>query len=258
MVYLYYFNSLKPILLNPYLKNNEIGNVDVEKPVTIYSANSLTKEDGDYIERKGFQDIDSSVNLWIQEKRYYPRLFISTFAFFIMYFLLSFAIRDPIPIIDELLGSFGFTFLTWSFFTKRDTKSAIAKKKKLEIKRQINKAKYDELNILNKIENFVFDLKARDNLDIADAIALVEGNLDLIIIDEEDKLYLDSIYYLLRTKFIFDNKNLESLYNKVKKVNDSGESDEALSSKLIELGKRDKNSLILIALLITLRKLKAK
>ena len=100
MVYFYYLKSLKPILLNPFSKNKEIGDIDSEEDITILSSTTLTQEDNEFISKESFIEIDNSVNLWIQEKRYYPRLFISTLAFFVMYFFLSLVIRDPIPVFD--------------------------------------------------------------------------------------------------------------------------------------------------------------
>lgn len=258
MVYLYYLKSLKPILLNPYLKNKEIGELDSEEPITVYSANTLTKEDIEYIENQCFLEIDTSVNLWIQEKRYYRRLIASAFAFFIMYFFLSLVIRDPIPLVDEMVGSLAFAIFAWWYFSKQDVKSAIAKKKKLEIKRQVNKATYNELDILNNIEAYIHELQSCDNLDIADALTLVEGELDKIIINEEDSLIADNIYSILKNKMFSIYPSSKALFNKVIKVQESNEKDEALSSKLIEFGKNDKFGLILIALLIALMKNKAK
>lgn len=257
MVYLYYLKSLKPILLNPYYKSKEIGNLDSEEPVTIFSANTLSKDDLDYIERECFYEIDNSVNLWIQEKRYYPRLFISAIAFFIMYFFLSLVIRDPIPVVDEILGSIAFAVFSWWFFSKNDSKSAIAKKKKLEIKRQVSNAKYEELSLLNKIEEYIFDLKTRDILDIADALTLVEGELDLIKINSNESILADNIFFLLKNKVLLNADKTALLYKKVQKVNESGIKNEALSSKLIDLGKEDKNSLLTIVLLHILDKSRA-
>jgi len=251
VVYFYYLKSLKPILLNPFSKNKEIGDLDSEEDITILSSNTLTQEDNDYISQESFNEIDTSVNLWIQEKRYYPRLFISTLAFFVMYFFLSLVIRDPIPVFDELFGSIAFAIFVWYFFTKRDTKSSIANKKKLEIKRHVNTAEYKEINLLKKIEEYIYDIKSTDNLDIADALCLVEGELKKIDFIEEENLYLDNFITMLKKKMLFNDK-FKYLYNKVVKVRDSGIKNEAVSSKLIEFGKEDKFSLLILTLLIVL------
>lgn len=253
VVYFYYFKSLKSVLLNPFDKNKEIGNMDSEQNITILSANTLSKEDYDIISEKAFTEIDNSVNLWIQEKRYYPRLFISALAFFIMYFFLSFAIRDPIPLLDEMIGSVVFTIITWIFFTKRDSKSSIANKKKLEIKRNVNDLKSKEIGLLQKIEAYLYELKDKDNLDIADALTLVEGSIDELVLDQDDEIYLADFLTLLKKK-LFSMAKLKSLYTKVIKVRETKEKDEALSSRLIEFGRDDKFSLLLITLLIVLEK----
>ena len=52
MVYFYYLKSLKPILLNPFFRNKEIGDLDSEEDITILSSNTLTQEDNDYISQE--------------------------------------------------------------------------------------------------------------------------------------------------------------------------------------------------------------
>ncbi len=257
MVYLYYIKSLKSILLNPFYKNKNIGDLNSEEPITILSANTITKDDNEYITQVCFEEIDQSVNLWIQEKRYYLRLLASTFAFFIMYFFLSLVIRDPIPLLDEFVGSGAFAIFVWNFFSKRDKKSAIARKKKLEIKRQVNSANNKELDVLKKIEDYIFNLNSRDNLDIADAITLVEGDIENFQVEEAEKQYLNDILRLLKLK-LFENNKIENYYKKLLKVNESNIKDEALSSRLIEFGKTNKFDLLLLYLIIAIEKDRAK
>ena len=257
MVYLYYIKSLKSILLNPFYKNKNIGDLNSEEPITILSANTITKDDNEYITQVCFEEIDQSVNLWIQEKRYYLRLLASTFAFFIMYFFLSLVIRDPIPLLDEFVGSGAFAIFVWNFFSKRDKKSAIARKKKLEIKRQVNSANNNELVVLRKIEDYIFNLSSRDNLDIADAITLVEGEIVSFQVEEDEKQYLDDILRLLKLK-LFENNKIETYYKKLIKVNETNIKDEALSSRLIEFGKTNKFDLLLLYLIIAIEKDRAK
>lgn len=257
MVYLYYLKSLNPLLLNPYYKNKEIGDIESEEPVTIYSANTLTQDDVEFLEKRSFLDIDKSVNLWIQEKRYYPRLFASAFAFFIMYFFLSLVIRDPIPIADEMLGSAAFAIFTWVYFARRDVKSSIVNKKKIEIKRKINEATYTDLPVLNVLENYLYELQSRDNLDIADSLTLVEGELDPILINSDENVLVDSILKLLKEKVFSIYNDSKSLYLKILKVQESSEKDEGLSTKLIEFGIKDKSGLMYLALIIQLEKHRA-
>lgn len=251
LVYIYYIKSLKTILLNPFDKNKDIGNLDSEEEITVLSANTLTKEDTEYIEKESFSQIDNSVNLWIQEKRYYLRLFAATFAFFIMYFFLSLVIRDPIPLLDEMLGSAIFAILAWNFFAKRDKKSAIANKNKLEIKRHVSTSNNIEIDLIKKLENYLYEINSLDNLDIADALTLVEGSLEDIDLTENDKIYFDELLKLLKIE-LFKKTTFKSLYSKVIKVRENGEKDEALSSRLIEFGKSNKFDLLLLALLVKL------
>jgi len=105
--------------------------------------------------------------------------------------------------------------------------------------------------LLKKIEEYIYDIKSKDNLDIADALCLVEGELLNIDFIEEENLYLDNFITMLKKK-MFLNDKFKYLYNKVVKVREAGIKDEAVSSKLIEFGKEDKFYLLILTLLIVL------
>jgi hypothetical protein len=68
-----------------------------DEEVVLKSSGMLTKNQKDEVTYALYAAIDFSVDRWIQNKQYVPRLLICALIFTASYFLLSLAIRDPIP-----------------------------------------------------------------------------------------------------------------------------------------------------------------
>ena len=60
-----------------------------------------------------YRIVEESVNNWITESRFIPRFIISAAVFLFVYFFLSFVIRDPLPMIDEIAAGIGAAVLSY-------------------------------------------------------------------------------------------------------------------------------------------------
>ncbi len=69
-------------ILTPFYKDKNIGNKDGEESVVFFSSGSINSTEIDESRLYAYSEIDQSVELWIQEKRYFPRLVISAIVFF--------------------------------------------------------------------------------------------------------------------------------------------------------------------------------
>ncbi len=50
-----------------------------------------------------YRAVDTAVNSWIQEKKFIPNFLWASVGFLVLYFFFTFSLRDPIPMIDELI-----------------------------------------------------------------------------------------------------------------------------------------------------------
>lgn len=242
-------DKLKDLYLTPFLKEKGIGSKDSEEPITWYSSEKINEEKRDQARLYCYKVVDDSVNLWIQEKRYFPRLLISSFTFLLMYFFLSLVIRDPLPIFDEIIGSFVAAVLMWSFITKKDKQSAIANKKKLEIKREVSNAPFDIIEDIYVIEQYLDDLRSFDIIDLADRITFVDKeNLEQLIL--KDDSFFNEFRKLLKKQVFTNSSNMKLYFERILEVRKDEKSNEALSSRLVQLSRDAKIDLPLLALLV--------
>lgn len=50
-----------------------------------------------------YRAVDTAVNSWIQEKKFIPNFLWASMGFLVLYFLFTFSLRDPLPMIDEII-----------------------------------------------------------------------------------------------------------------------------------------------------------
>src|SRR5690554_7341348 len=100
----------------------------------MYASGMLNSQQKDQATYSLFSQIDFAVDRWIQDKRYVPRLLISALVFMLSYLFFSLVVRDPIPMIDELLISSALTIFLWVTLSRRDTRSVLAQQNRQRLK----------------------------------------------------------------------------------------------------------------------------
>lgn len=252
-------DTKKNFVLTPFFKDKTIGSKEGEEEVVFYTSGSTSEEERDESRLYTYKAVDDSVELWIQEKRYFPRLIASAFTFLVVYFFMSLVLRDPIPMLDELVGSTVASIAVWFLISKKDKKGPITNKKKLEIKREVSNADFKELEGLRTIEAYLDNLRSFDNIDLSDRLL----NVDNITLEEIDfKDFDDSFLNQFReyfNRYIFKtNSNMKIYFDKVCEKRIEDKSDEALSSKLVQLDRNANIDLPLLVLLVVLKEYRIK
>ncbi len=143
--------------------------------LVIKTSGMLNKQQKDAATIALYTAIDFGVDRWIQNKRYIPRLLLSALVFTVSYFFLSLVIRDPIPMVDELLISFGLALFSWISIAKRDTRSSIAQYRRHELKLVANKAEEAIDTNLFELEQYLDELSNIDAYELAQALCRIPG-----------------------------------------------------------------------------------
>ena len=130
---------------------------------------------------KLYRIVETSVNNWITESRFVPRFTGSAAVFLLAYFFLSFGIRDPLPMLDEVAAGLVAAVIFYIFMGKRYKKSVPASKLRGHYRGVVDRIVFQESNFIKKLENVIADMKNKT----------VEENLDYIISDfyEKDDLF---------------------------------------------------------------------
>ncbi|MCR5731606.1 MAG: hypothetical protein K6G51_01530 [Sphaerochaetaceae bacterium] len=180
----------------------------------IVSSGLLTVSERKKVDEVLLRSAYSSVSRYIQDKHYIIRLLLSTFVFMLVYLFLSLVVRDPIPMIDELLLSAVAATAIWIFQMKRDGAMAEKSKLLLELGTMIGNAEVRIDNSLDSVEAFIYEADRRyDPIKLSNLLSLIKQDEELLFFSddlEEDfkkelREYLNkvdkkSLYFLNRIK----------------------------------------------------------
>ncbi len=173
--YLIQRQNKENLTLSPYLDINRVGHWSEDEQVVLKSSGMLTKNQRMKLPMHSTQSIDFSVDRWIQNKQYIPRLLISAAVFTASYFFFSLVIRDPVPMVDELLISGGLVLLAWNYLAKRDTRSSIAQRRRYELKLRCGEREQEIDEQLFAVEAFLDEASSEDSLELCNSLALVSS-----------------------------------------------------------------------------------
>jgi hypothetical protein len=111
--------------------------------------------------------VETEVKRWVADAKFIPRFIISAAVFLVSYLFLSFVVRDPLPILDEVAVSLGVSIVAYILLGRRDMKSEAALKKRIALRSKIDTIAFTESEFVRRLETAL--------------TAGEEGNIDFLI-----------------------------------------------------------------------------
>jgi len=102
-----------------------------------------------------YRSVDAAVRSWIQDRRFVPNLFMSAGVFLAVYFILSFGLRDPVPMVDELLIAVGATAGFYWYRIRKDRLRPQAMNMKEQVKKVIDHIQFREDSFVREVEGLL-------------------------------------------------------------------------------------------------------
>lgn len=128
--------------------------------------------------------IEESVRGWVAERRFVPRFIVSAGVFLLSYLFLSFVVRDPIPMVDEVLVGVGIAFVAYLVMSKRDQRSNLALKKRVELRTAVDRIVFSEDRFLKQIEELLQRHDTETNEQILEELLVGDIEKQFEITDE--------------------------------------------------------------------------
>jgi len=139
---------------------------------------------------------DSAVRMWIGELRFIPRFLISTGVFLVAYFIGSYFIRDPIPLVDELVMGLVAAVIAYVWLGKRYSSSTQAARKRVELRAAIDRIAFTESAFLHRVEALLHDNERSE----ADAIRQIVSPGEQVL-DAEEREEAEHLVAMLESRF---------------------------------------------------------
>jgi len=102
-----------------------------------------------------YRAVDGAVKSWIQDRRFIPNILLSAALFLMVYFILSFAIRDPIPMVDEFILALVSTVAFYWYRLKRDRARPQAMDLTERLKGKIDRIEFREDSFVREVEGLL-------------------------------------------------------------------------------------------------------
>lgn len=129
--------------------------------------------------------VDSAVKAQLQDARFIPNLLISAAVFLIVYFFASFSLRDPLPMIDEILLGFGASLFVYILRIRKDQKSKAAVELRRKLKEKIDGIEFREDQFVKEVEEQLHRYESVSSEKLLESL-MVPGDPDFDVGDLED------------------------------------------------------------------------
>ncbi|MFP4363350.1 MAG: hypothetical protein ACLFR1_05725 [Spirochaetia bacterium] len=196
-----------PLFVHPFSSDEQVMNILENYEVIGLYGYEPKVESLTMFRNQLYRMVEQSVKNWVTEIKFIPRFLLSSLVFLVVYFFLSYIIRDPIPLLDEIAISLGGSLLTYFLLGKRDAKSDLSMKKRVKLRAAVDKIVFIESEFVKKMEMFLQNTET-DNPE--KLLEYITGPADQFLTEQERDYARDLIH------------SVEKLYNKndlQKKVN---------------------------------------
>lgn len=129
--------------LIPLLENTEI--------ISLYGREPRVEEIT-HLRNDLYRRVEAAVKNWVAEQRFIPRFLASSGVFLFTYLFLSLAVRDPLPMIDELLIALGVALALYFYLARRDLSSTGSSKKRADLRSKIDSIYFAEDEFVKEVE----------------------------------------------------------------------------------------------------------
>ncbi|HAK45912.1 MAG TPA: hypothetical protein DCO79_08350 [Spirochaeta sp.] len=217
-IFLYPFNKRQNII--EILDGNEIAGVYGNEP----RVESLTM-----LRNELYRLIEQAVRDWSAEKKFLPRFLISTAVFLLLYFVMSIVVRDPIPMIDEILIGFAGAVVTYIFLVKRDSDSKTATGMKVRLRTKVDEIVFNEDNFTKDVEQYL--QACETSTDMEHLLTNMTKDESGIMFDYTDKQKVNELMDSIR--MLFDDGDIKKHERMLKKIS-GGDSSAAGKTRMLK------------------------
>lgn len=95
---------------------------------------------------------EAALRLWILDRKFVPRFVLAALAFLVVYFVMTYAVRDPIPIIDEILLGLAAGVGVYHLLGRRYLESEEAMSKRVQLRSVVDGIGFTESDFVRAVE----------------------------------------------------------------------------------------------------------
>lgn len=111
--------------------------------------------------------VEQGVRKWVDEQRFIPKFLLAAAAFVVTYLFFSIVVRDPLPVIDELVLGVGAAIATFVLTGRRYLAARSAAKKRLDLRLVADRITFRQSAFVQQAEQALGRLEAESGEEVA-------------------------------------------------------------------------------------------
>lgn len=144
--------------------------VDQKMETVVNYGEKMSAKSIDSLKEDFYKYADEASRIWIDDQKLIPRFIFSAFTAAAIVVILTFVIRDPIPLADELLaGSIAGVVLNL-YLKKRYRKTVPAIRKRLELRAKAESLNYQQAPFILELQKYLSGIEGLDSKAAAENI----------------------------------------------------------------------------------------
>jgi hypothetical protein len=109
-----------------------------------------------------YRQVEAGVRRWLADLRFVPKFLLASGAFVAAYLFFSIVVRDPLPVIDEVVLGVAAAALTFVLLGRRDLASRRAAKKRLDLRMVVDRITFRESEFVKRVELALHSAEGQD------------------------------------------------------------------------------------------------
>ncbi len=105
---------------------------------------------------------EAALKLWILDRKFVPRFVLSAAAFLVVYFVMTYAVRDPIPMVDEILLGLAAGVGVYHLLGRRYLDSDEVMSKRVQLRSAVDGIGFTESDFVRAVESILGDYEEAD------------------------------------------------------------------------------------------------
>lgn len=149
-----------------------------------------------------YRRIEEDVRDWMAEKRFMPRFLSGAGVFLFTYLLLSLVVRDPIPMVDELLAALAASIGTYFLIGRRDLRSEEASKRRIALRNKVDAAVFSPSPFVKAVEESLQSYDNSSRQELIERLNSAKAEPFWAEHGEEATRFFDTLQSFLRNKSV--------------------------------------------------------
>ena len=222
------------VFLHPFRNTDKLYGLLERSDITGHYGHEPRVESLTLFRNELYRLVEQEVKAWVADVRFIPRFLISSGIFLILYLFLSFAVRDPLPVLDEIAISLGASIAAYILLGRKDMQSEAALKRRIAMRTTVDGIVFTENEFVKRIED---ELISREGQKPEQLIAELMRPDSALIVEGHEEEAAQMVQYLDQ---MFRSNEFRQTEKRLKRLQrDGNESDQDNMRKWLESKKVD-------------------